>query len=282
MQIKDAVGQGGLRPAGHRGADPLAALGPHRRRPDGRAGQPPARRGEHLHRRPCTAARSSIPLSVVGGGQPAALPARPRRRGPRLLHLRVPRARLRPQGPDRPPEEDRRAIRLDQRQRLRRLRRDGLRHQGHAGPRARAGRDALPAAPTTSKRERVRPGGGPDAGHPGQRRAQQAASPGRRRRPSQPRLHRGVGALGLVHPQSRAPRTSPAAAPEGGPGRRRDRPDDEHRRPRRASGSSSRKSGSTPTATKRPRELRRKSRHKSRAPDSHIPHGNPSADAPGL
>ena len=39
----------GLRPAGHRGADPLAAVGPHRRRIDGRAGQPPARRGADLH-----------------------------------------------------------------------------------------------------------------------------------------------------------------------------------------------------------------------------------------
>ena len=38
------------RPA-DRGADPLAAVGPHRRRADGRVGQPPARRGEHLHRR---------------------------------------------------------------------------------------------------------------------------------------------------------------------------------------------------------------------------------------
>ena len=29
----------------------------------------------------------------------------------------------------------------------------------------------------------------------------------------QPRLHRGDGALGLVHPQSEIPRTSPAAIP---------------------------------------------------------------------
>ena len=44
-------GQGDLRPAGHRGTDPLAAVGSHRRRTDGRIGQPSARRGEHLHRR---------------------------------------------------------------------------------------------------------------------------------------------------------------------------------------------------------------------------------------
>ena len=61
-------GQGGLRPAGHRGTDPLAAVGPHRRRPDGRIGQPPARRGEHLHRR--RARRREAASAERGGRRP--------------------------------------------------------------------------------------------------------------------------------------------------------------------------------------------------------------------
>ena len=48
----------------------------------------------------------------------------------------------------------------------------------------------------------------------------------------QPRLRRGIGALGLVHPQSGP--GEPAAMPsQGGDGRRRDRPDDQHGGPRR-------------------------------------------------
>ena len=47
--------------------------------------------------------------------------------------------------------------------------------------------------------------------------------------------------------------------PEGGPGRRRHRADDEHRHPRRTAASSSRRSGSTSTATKRPRASSRTS-----------------------
>ena len=42
-------GQGGLRASGRRGTDPLAVVGTDRRRPDGRTGQPPARRGQPLH-----------------------------------------------------------------------------------------------------------------------------------------------------------------------------------------------------------------------------------------
>ena len=53
-----------------------------------------------------------------------------------------------------------------------------------------------------------------DARHAGQRgadgRGQQAAGGG----PGQPRLCRGAGALGLVHPPSAPPRTSPAAVPK--------------------------------------------------------------------
>ena len=47
----------------------------------------------------------------------------------------------------------------------------------------------------------------------------------------QPRLHRGNGALGLVHSQSR-PGASTALQSENRPGRRRDRADDEHRHSR--------------------------------------------------
>ena len=76
-QIKDARGQSGLRGARHRGVDPLAALGPHRRRPDGRAGQPPVGRGEHLHRARRTAARWSIRIrsNVVAAANRPLFPA---------------------------------------------------------------------------------------------------------------------------------------------------------------------------------------------------------------
>ena len=46
-------------------------------------------------------------------------------------------------GPEDPPQEDRGPVFLDQRQRLRRLRRDRLRHQGHADPGEGAGADRL-------------------------------------------------------------------------------------------------------------------------------------------
>ena len=70
------------------------------------------------------------------------------------------------------PEEDRRAIHVDQRQRLRRLRRDRLRHQGDAGPGAGAGDVDRHRAGGAEQRHGVgRRGRRADAGHPGQRRA---------------------------------------------------------------------------------------------------------------
>ena len=107
-----------------------------------------------------------------------------------------------------------------------------------------------PAAPSTVK---VSGGGGrPDARHAGQRARHAAAAKGGRRGPGQPRLCRGIGALGLVHPQSGPGKQAPLRS-QGGHGRRGDRPDDEHGRPARAGGSSSRRNGSTSTATRPPR-----------------------------
>ena len=48
---------------------------------------------------PTTRGREAASAERRRGGRPAAVPGRPRRRGPRLLHHRVPRARLRRQGP---------------------------------------------------------------------------------------------------------------------------------------------------------------------------------------
>ena len=79
------------------------------------------------------------PLTVVGGGRPAAVPARPRRGRSRLLHPGISRARIRCERSLGKPQENRRAIRLDQRQRFRRIRRDRLRHQADADPGARKG-----------------------------------------------------------------------------------------------------------------------------------------------
>ena len=93
----------------------------------------------HLHQRPAQRRRKGAAADRLGRRRPLALPARPRLRRPRLLHLRVPRPRLR----ERPEQEDRRHLLVDQRQRLRRLRRNRDGHQGHADPGARAGSDAV-------------------------------------------------------------------------------------------------------------------------------------------
>ena len=71
------------------------------------------------------------PLRVVGRGEPPDLRPRPRHRGPRLLHHRVPHAGIQGGRPEDAPQEDRSAIRLGQRQRLPGLRRARLRHEGH-------------------------------------------------------------------------------------------------------------------------------------------------------
>ena len=60
----------------------------------------------------------------------------------------------------RPEQEDRRHLFVDQRQRLRRLRRDRVRHQGHADPRTGAGSDALQRLEHRRPRIEVKPGAG--------------------------------------------------------------------------------------------------------------------------
>ena len=87
--------------------------------------------------------------AAVGHGRrrPAHFPGRPRLRRPRVLHVRVPRPRLlqerrRHEVADHE-QEDRRHLFVDQRQRLRRLRRDRDGHQGHADSGTGARRDAL-------------------------------------------------------------------------------------------------------------------------------------------
>ena len=103
----------------------------------------------------------------------------------------------------------------------------------------------FPAVRPTGDQGFQQQGGRSDDGHPGQRRRRRRASTikvsgggptmdtqasGRRGKRRQPRLRRGAGALGLVHPQPGA--GEPAALPsQGGHGRRRDRPDDQHGRP---------------------------------------------------
>ena len=52
-------------------ADSLAAVEPHRRRADGRAGQPPARRGGHLHQRPARRRPEGAAADRLGRRRPA-------------------------------------------------------------------------------------------------------------------------------------------------------------------------------------------------------------------
>ena len=197
--------------------------------------------------------------------QPAAVPARPRRRGPRLLHLRVPAARLRPA----------------------RTRSPAARRSACSTPRSTATVSAATAkrcwAPRARScwRPRRRRCSSRPTRRPARRKVVAAKSGGqegraclqvdeerrsrvgRHRHPGRlarrSRLHRGVGALGVVHPQPDA--GEPAALPpQGGPGRRGDRADDQPGRPARARGSSSRTSGSTSTATRRRKASSRTSR----------------------
>ncbi len=141
-------------------------------------------------------------------------------------------------GPDyeeRPQQEDRRHLLVDQRQRLRRLRRDRDGHQGHADPGARAGSACSSsdcATPRPASGVKAAKEGSPTLDTTAQRRRRRGhRQDGAWRRPGQPRLHRGDGALGLVHPQSRSREPAPLPS-QGGPGRRRDRADDQHRHPR--------------------------------------------------
>ena len=90
---------------------------------------------------------------------------------------------------------------------------------------------SIVAGGVAEQRHRLRRrGGGPtlDTQASGARRPLQV----RRRGQSQPRLRRGVGALGLVHPQS-GPGEQAPLRPEGCHGRRRPRPDHQHGRPAR-------------------------------------------------
>ena len=126
----------------------------------------------------------AAPASAAGrgGGQPPHLPARSRHRGPRLLHPRIPHARIRREGQGNASPQDLGAVRLDQRQRLPELRRAGLWHQGHARP----GEGRGPQAPHRQRRRRRHGDGGqgfwgqrgPDARHPVQRPCPQAAGGG--------------------------------------------------------------------------------------------------------
>ncbi len=115
-----------------RRTDSLAPLEPHRRRADGRAGQPPARRLGHLLHGHANRWRKGLATFGHGCRRALHLPARPRLRRPRLLHVRVSGSEL----CRRPEQEDRRHLLVDQWKRFRRVRRNRDGHQGHLDPRA--------------------------------------------------------------------------------------------------------------------------------------------------
>ena len=119
-------------------ADQLAALQPHRRRADGRAGQPPARRLLDLPGQEAPAGRHRRRRHVL-------LQGRPRGRRPRLHDLRVPRAQD-DEGPGG------RHLLVDQHQLVRRLRRDG---HGLAGDDDRQPGEGDPALQGSGQRLRV-------------------------------------------------------------------------------------------------------------------------------
>ena len=230
--VKDASGKVAVRgPAAGR-ADPLADLATDRRRADGRAGEPPARRRQHLHRRDSHGGKKQHPLSVSAVANRNLFELDPRDRGPPLLRPRVPRPGLRRQGPVRAAAEDRawpiprsngngfggygemvfgtKGTLIIEREKESMLFTRPTRRARSRSRRARAGRRW-----TRRPAGRGRPRRGPGRGRDRPRR--------------QPRLPRGAGALGLVHPQPRSQQPAPLP-PRGRPGRRRDRPDHEHRR----------------------------------------------------
>ena len=170
------------------------------------------------------------PLNVVAAADRPLFPGRPRRGGPRLLRDRVSCAGLRPQGPALPAgrrspcsirrstatvsaatarwsSAPRRTLILAKEQELR-LEPNGTAHgatkvsgQQAGGPTMDTQASGTPPAASKVKVS----GGGPAA-------ETQASGPGPLQR-RQPRLHRGVGALGLVHPQSGPGEPAPAAIP---------------------------------------------------------------------
>ena len=153
-----------------------------------------------------------------------------------------------------PEQEDRRHLFVDQRQRLRRLWRDGDGHQGDAAFSSASRRCCCSRTPTPRPRSasRTTRAARRSIRRPAARGL--ARQGGRRQRPGQPRLHRGDRALGLVHPQQRS---RAAALPgRGRPGRRGDRPglqrrDGELDQRQGRLHSSSRRSGTTSTTTPR-------------------------------
>jgi len=126
-------------------------------------------------------------------------------------------------------QEDRRAVRVDQRQRLWRVRGDRVRHKGNADPGTGTGGNALQRRRGHQGRGRRR--GRPNHGHPGKSgRSRHCRGPDRPRQ-RESRLHRTVGALGMVHPQEpkRLRPGHPTQVPsQGGPGRRGNRAYHQH------------------------------------------------------
>ena len=125
----------------------------------------------HAHRR-----REGPAADGLGRRRPVHLPAGPRCEDHVYCIVRVPRPRATTKDPE---QEDRRHLFVDQRQRLRRLRRNRDGHQGDVDPRARAGSDALQGMPPRRPASRSTKGKG------GARRStpRPAAAPGGGRRP---------------------------------------------------------------------------------------------------
>ena len=239
-----------------RRADPLAALQPHRRRPDGRAGQPPARRLLDLPGQEAPAGRHRHRRHVL-------LHRRPRGRRPRLRHLRVPR-----QG--RPKDKDHVVVTYSSinTNAFDELRRDGhglARDDDRRGRRRRSCSTRRPATPATvaADEHHGREGAaGSRCSRPARARAGPTAAVGAGRpgdgRPLA-RLSRGARALRLLHPPRQRlelPRRQGAPAPlprRGRPGRRRHRPDQQ---PRHAAEAADRVRPERGSTTPRPRSPR--------------------------
>ena len=199
------------------------------------------------------------PLSVAAAGNRPLFPRRPRRRRPRLLHLRVPRPGLRRQG-SRSPASKKIGVQYAS------INGNGFGGYGETvfGTEGTLLLETEKEAMLFKTHETDQQ----DEGRAGQERRKKASAgacrstraaipsrrPSARSAPCRPNAATprswsiGPGASAI-----RRPENLPHCHPEGGPGRRGDRPDDQHGRPARARGSSSRRSGSTSTATKRPK-----------------------------
>ena len=242
------LGDGRLRPAMEE-LVPLASVGPHGRRPDGRTGQPPTGCVEHFRQRPARGRQESPPADAStpsAGGTCSRWIAKPRITSTACSSSRARRTIRHSTWAtaiptlNYPESEERRSGLLD---RTRTTRSSSATRRSTATDSAATARSSWAprgrwcwiasrrscctrTSDTSSRVARQGRQGRTDDGHPGQRRIRGRGEDGRKHGSGQPWLHRRNRALGLVHSQQGPGEPAPLQA-GGRLGRLRDRPGDQ-------------------------------------------------------